>query len=192
MAKHVDKFGAALQLKLNNIETSLRGLKSTIDSKAQHAEKEVRSHLDAVNKRIEQDRAKVTAAQTEVKNWLDEQKTATSEKIIEWKTKQETTKLLHHAEIAERTPMLRSTLRRRRWIMQSKRFSTLGPHERAQTSTNERLIPTPSAYSFRRVTPDRMRWAEIFSARRNDHHPGGARRRRRCVRNGFHMIDWRR
>jgi hypothetical protein len=102
MAKHVDKFGAALQLKLNNIETSLRGLKSTIDSKAQHAEKEVRSHLDAVNKRIEQDRAKVTAAQTEVKNWLDEQKTATSEKIIEWKTKQETTKLLHHAEIAER------------------------------------------------------------------------------------------
>ncbi|MGO9135493.1 MAG: hypothetical protein ACLP8A_15800 [Methylovirgula sp.] len=102
MAKHLDKFGEALRLKLSNIETGLASLKSAIDSKAQHAEKDVRSHLDAVNKRIEQDRAKVTAAQAEVKNWVDEQKAATSEKIAEWKTKHEAAKLQHRAESTER------------------------------------------------------------------------------------------
>jgi hypothetical protein len=102
MAKHIDKFGEALRLKLGSIETGLRGLKSTIDAKAQHAEKDVRSHLDEVNKRIEQDRAKVTAAQVEVKNWADEQKAATSEKIAEWKTKHEAAKLQHRAESSER------------------------------------------------------------------------------------------
>ncbi|MGB8278295.1 MAG: hypothetical protein WCF20_10260 [Methylovirgula sp.] len=102
MAKHIDKFSEALRLKLTNIETSLRGLKSTIDAKAQHAEQDVRTHLDAVNKRVEQERAKVTAAQAEAKNWVDEQKASTSEKIAEWKTKRETAKLQHRAESAER------------------------------------------------------------------------------------------
>ncbi|MGP8266160.1 MAG: hypothetical protein ACLQOQ_09235 [Beijerinckiaceae bacterium] len=101
MPKRIDKFGEALRLKLTNIETGLSSLKSTIDAKAQHAEKDVRDHLGAVNKRIEQERAKVTAAQAEVKTWVDEQKAATSEKIAEWKTKRETAKLQHRAESTE-------------------------------------------------------------------------------------------
>ena len=37
-----------------------------------------------------------------MKNWADEQKAATSEKIAEWKTKHETAKLQRRAEVAER------------------------------------------------------------------------------------------
>ncbi len=102
MAKQIDKFGEALRSKLSNIETNLNSLKSTIDAKAHHAEQDVRSHLDEVDKRLEQDRAKVTAAQAEVRNWVDEQKAATREKVAEWKTKRETAKLQHRAESAER------------------------------------------------------------------------------------------
>ena len=93
MGKQSEKFGEVLRSKLSNIETGLREVKSAIDVKANKAEQDVRAHLDAAKKRLEQDRAKVTAAQSEVKNWADEQKATTSEKIAEWKTKHETAKL---------------------------------------------------------------------------------------------------
>ena len=107
--------------KLTNIETGLKSLKSTIDAKAHHAEQDVRSHLDAVNKRIEQDRAKVTAAQAEVKNWVDEQKAATSEKIAEWKTKRERPSCNIGPKAPSATPTLRSSLRQRHWMKPSTR-----------------------------------------------------------------------
>lgn len=101
MTKHIDKFGEAIRLKLTNLESELSSLKSKVDAKAQHAEQDIRKHLDTVNKRIETDRAKVTAAQNEVSKWIDEQKTTTSEKVAEWKTKREAAKLQHRAESAE-------------------------------------------------------------------------------------------
>lgn len=102
MGKQSEKFGEVLRAKLSNIETNLRDVKSAIDAKANKAEHDVRARLDAAKKRIEQDRAKITAAQAEVKNWADEQKSASSEKIAEWKTRHETAKLQHRAEGAER------------------------------------------------------------------------------------------
>ena len=63
MGKQSEKFGEVLRSKLSNIETGLREVKSAMDAKANKAEKDVCTHLDAAKKRIEQDRAKVTAAQ---------------------------------------------------------------------------------------------------------------------------------
>ncbi len=101
MTKRIDKFGESLRLKLANMEIGLSDLKSKIDAKAQNAEQEVHNHIATLNKRIEDDRAKVTAAQNKIKHWVDEKKAATSANVAEWKTKRETSKLQHWAEGAE-------------------------------------------------------------------------------------------
>jgi hypothetical protein len=58
--------------------------------------------LERVQKRIEQNRSKVSSAQTEVKNWVDERKIATRDAITDWKAKRETSKLQNRADKAER------------------------------------------------------------------------------------------
>jgi hypothetical protein len=62
----------------------------------------LRTHLVAVQKRIAQDEAKASAARAEIKAWLDQKKTATAEKIADWKAKAETAHLNHRADMAER------------------------------------------------------------------------------------------
>jgi len=102
MGQQIDRFVEDLRVKLTNAKSRVDGLKAKIDEKAQNAGQEVRSHLDQVQKRIEQDRSKVLAAQTEVKNWVEARKTATAAKIAEWKAKHETKELQDHADWAER------------------------------------------------------------------------------------------
>ena len=101
MSQRIDQFCEDLRLKLTNIDSGLGSLKAKIDGKAELAEHEVRSHLDNVRRRVEQGRAKVAAAQAKIKNWADDQKTATTDKIAEWKTKREVAKLQNRAEQAE-------------------------------------------------------------------------------------------
>jgi hypothetical protein len=101
MGQRIDKFSEDLRLKLTNIDSGLSGLKAKLDGKAQNAEQEARSYFEKVQKRIEQDRAKVSTAQTEVKNWLEQRKTATRDTIAEWKAKRETSKLQNRADKAE-------------------------------------------------------------------------------------------
>jgi len=65
-------------------------------------EQEVRSHLENVQKRIEQNRGKASASQVEVKEALEARKPATADKIAEWKAQHETSKLQSRADGAER------------------------------------------------------------------------------------------
>jgi hypothetical protein len=102
MGQSIDQFYHDLQLKLTNIGSGLDGLKAKISGKADRAEQDVRTHLDQVQRRIEQDRAKAVAAQAEMKNWIEQKKAATSEKIAEWKAGHETAKLQNRADMAER------------------------------------------------------------------------------------------
>jgi hypothetical protein len=80
----------------------MQELKAKIDSKAQTAEQEVRTQLETVKKRIEQDRTKLETAQADVKKWVDDLKAASNEKIAEWKDRREKAKLQSRAENAER------------------------------------------------------------------------------------------
>jgi hypothetical protein len=102
MGQRIDQLREDLRLKLTNIDSGMDSLRAKIDGKGQHAEREVRNHLDQVQRRIQQGRAKVATAQSEVKNWLDEREVATSDKIAEWKAKRETVKLQNRADHAER------------------------------------------------------------------------------------------
>ena len=99
MSQRIDQFREDLHLKVANIDSGLGALRANLEGKADLAEQQVRSHLDQVRTRIEQGRVKVTAAQAEIKNWAEEKKTATGDKIADWKVKRE---LQNRAAQAER------------------------------------------------------------------------------------------
>jgi len=102
MGQRIDQFCENLRQKLTKTDSGLDGLKAKIQGKATHVEQDVQSHLDRVHKRIEQGRAKVSAAQADMKNWAEQRKAVTSDKIAEWKSKWETGKLQSRAHNAER------------------------------------------------------------------------------------------
>ena len=101
MGHRIDQFCETLRQKLTMTDNGLDGLKVKIQGKATHVEQDVQSHLDRVQKRIEQGRAKVSAAQAEMKNWADERKAVTGAKVAEWKAKREIGKLVSRADNAE-------------------------------------------------------------------------------------------
>ena len=74
MGQRIDQFCESLRLKLTNVDSNMHALKAKIDGKAQGAEQDVQNHLNAVKARIEQQRAKVAAAQVDMKNWAEERK----------------------------------------------------------------------------------------------------------------------
>jgi predicted nucleic acid-binding Zn-ribbon protein len=102
MGARIDQFCQDLRQKLTIADSGLDGLKAKINGKALHVEQDVQNHLDRVNNRLEQGRAKVAAAQADIKEWADEKKVATSDKIAEWKAKREVSKLQGRADKAER------------------------------------------------------------------------------------------
>jgi hypothetical protein len=101
MSERIDQFCENLHVKLTSIGNNMEMLKAKIDDKEQTAEKDVRTHLDRVRHRVEQNRTKVTTARATIKKWLDECKTATNEKVAEWKAKHEQTRLQNRAQLAE-------------------------------------------------------------------------------------------
>jgi hypothetical protein len=102
MSERIDQFCENLRIKLTSIDNNMQELKAKIDNKAQTAEREVRTQLETVKKRIEQDRTKLETAQADIKKWVDDLKAASNEKIVEWKDKREKAKLQSRAENAER------------------------------------------------------------------------------------------
>ena len=102
MGQRIDQFCEDLRQKLTMTDSGLEGLRTKISGKAMHVEQDVQSHLDRARQRIEQGRAKVDAAHAEMKNWAEERKAITREKIAEWKEKRDLGKLQNRADNAER------------------------------------------------------------------------------------------
>jgi hypothetical protein len=101
MSERIDQFCENLRVKLTSIDNNIQALKVKIDGKAQTAEQEVRTRLDAVKRRVDQERPKVAAAQADIKKWLEERKATTNQKIAEWKAKSERARLKSWADFAE-------------------------------------------------------------------------------------------
>ena len=101
MGQRIDQFCENLRQKLTMTDSGLEGLKTKIDAKKANVEQDVQSHLDRVRNRIEQNQAKLAAAQTNMKNWADERKATTSAQIADWKTKRDVAKLQSRAGKAE-------------------------------------------------------------------------------------------
>jgi DNA-binding protein YbaB len=102
MSERIDQFYETLRLKLADVDKKLSALKAKTDAQGQNAEREMRTYLDALQKRIEQGQAKASAAQAEVAKWMEQRKAAGGAVIAEWKSKGELTKLRARADFAER------------------------------------------------------------------------------------------
>jgi septal ring factor EnvC (AmiA/AmiB activator) len=102
MAERIDEFCENLRVRLTSIDNEMQSLKSKIDQKVKTAGQDVQAQLNAVKKRIEQDRAKLTAAQNDMQKWMEERKSATREKVAEWRARLEKAKLQSYADSAER------------------------------------------------------------------------------------------
>ena len=89
-------------MKLANIDSSLKSLKTTVDGDARQAEEEARSQLAKVNAEIEANKSKIAAAEAQRTQWVETQKAATSQKVAEWKASQDYGKLQARAAQAER------------------------------------------------------------------------------------------
>jgi len=101
MGQRIDQFCENLRIKLTTVDDNVGALKANIDSNARNAEQVVRNRLTELNRQIDDNRAKVAAAQAEIKKWAEERKAATSEKIKDWKAKLEVAKLQTRVEAAE-------------------------------------------------------------------------------------------
>ena len=107
MGERFDEFREKLHVKLEGIDKDIGSLKVKIDDKGRTAEQDVRHQLDVFKKHLEQDHAKLMAAQNEMKKWVEDRKTTTSERLAEWKIKRDMAKLqsrantaVHYAEAA--------------------------------------------------------------------------------------------
>ncbi len=100
--QQIDRLYENLKVKLAKAESRLDSLKTKIEEKAQYADQDVRAHLDQLEKRIGQDRSKISAAQTLAKEWAESQKNATAAKIAGWKAKRDIGALQNRADRAER------------------------------------------------------------------------------------------
>jgi predicted nucleic acid-binding Zn-ribbon protein len=102
MNQRIDQFCEELRQKLTMADSGLEGLRTKISTNAAHVEQDVQNHLDRAHERVEQGRAKVAAAQADMKNWAEERKAITREKIAEWKEQRDLRKLQNRADKAER------------------------------------------------------------------------------------------
>ena len=102
MGQRIDQFSEAIRSKLTSIDTAYDALHAKIGGRAHDAQAAIRDRLENVQKRIEQDREKVSAAKAEAKDWLEVRKSVTAERIAQWKAERATHKLQHQADTAER------------------------------------------------------------------------------------------
>jgi hypothetical protein len=100
--QNLDQFSAEVRDRLANIDSALKSLKTKAGSDAKQAEAEARSQLAKVSADIEANKPKLAAAETQVTQWVQAQKAATTQKIAEWKSTQDFGKLQARAAQAER------------------------------------------------------------------------------------------
>jgi len=103
MGQRIDQFCEDLRLKLTSIDKEIDRLKKQVEGGVRSAEQDVRQRLEKVQRQAETDRKKVAAAQADLKQWVEDKKAVGAEKVAEWKTKREMTKLQNRAEWAERS-----------------------------------------------------------------------------------------
>lgn len=101
MGQRIDQFCEDLRLKLTGIDSDLHELSAKIEGRAATAEQDVRSHLQRVRERIDQDRTRIASSENKAKAWIENKQAATGEAIAEWKAKREVAKLQARAEDAE-------------------------------------------------------------------------------------------
>jgi hypothetical protein len=97
----IDSLCGELRTRLDAVEKRLKGLKADAKTATKKAKIEAKRQLAALERRANEQRAKVQAAEATAKTWLAAKKAATAGKIAAWKAKRDVKKLAAHADAAE-------------------------------------------------------------------------------------------
>ena len=98
MNEKIESFCKELHTKLDGVEKRIKNLNAGAKEATEKARVEAKAQLAALENRARDQRAKVQSAEAKAKAWVDEKKTATSEKIASWKAQHDVRKLAAHAE----------------------------------------------------------------------------------------------
>lgn len=101
MSQKIGNLCDELRTKINDTDKRLKDLKASARDAGQKAKGEAKAHLDWLDKRVQEQRARIEASEAKVKAWAQEKKAATADKIAEWKAQREVKKLADRADGAE-------------------------------------------------------------------------------------------
>jgi hypothetical protein len=101
MSQKIDEFCEDLRNKLNAADQRLKDLKASATNASQRAKDEAKAQLNRLENDAKEQRAQIQAAEAKVKQWAQEKKTNTDEKIAQWKSERQTKKLNDRADGAE-------------------------------------------------------------------------------------------
>ena|SRR5215831_13713442 len=101
MNEKIENFSKELRAKLDGVDKRLKDLTAGAKGATEKAKVEARAQLAALESRAKDQHAKVQSAEAKTRAWLEEKKTATSEKIAAWKAQRDVKKLAAHADSAE-------------------------------------------------------------------------------------------
>ena len=85
MNEKIDGFWKELRTKLDGVDKRLHDLKGGAKGATEKGKAEAKAQLAALESRAKEQHAKVQSVEAKTKAWLEEKKTATSEKIAAWK-----------------------------------------------------------------------------------------------------------
>jgi hypothetical protein len=101
MSEKFDSFTQELRAKLDAVDKRLKEMKVAVRNATDKAKSDAKSQLAALEARAKDQHAKVQAANAKAKEWLEEKKATTREKIATWKEQRDIKKLSFYADRAE-------------------------------------------------------------------------------------------
>jgi hypothetical protein len=101
MNEKIESFSKELRTKLDGVDKRLKDLTASVKGATEKAKIEAKAQLAALESRAKEQHAKVQSTEAKTKAWLEEKKTATSEKIAAWKAQRDVKKLAAHADGTE-------------------------------------------------------------------------------------------
>jgi hypothetical protein len=100
--QNLNQFAEDVRARLASVDTGLKSLKTKVDGDAKRAEAEARNQLAKVSADLEASKPELAAAEALMTQWVEAQKTATTQKVADWKATQDFGKLQARAAQAER------------------------------------------------------------------------------------------
>lgn len=100
--QNLNQFAEDVRARLASVDTGLKSLKTKVDGDATRAEAEARNQLAKVSADLEASKPKLAAAEALMTQWVEAQKTATTQKVADWKATRDFGKLQARATQAER------------------------------------------------------------------------------------------
>ena len=101
MSEKFNNFCSELRTKINDADKRIKDLKANAVGASEKAKVEAKAQLAALDNKAKEQKARTVAAEAKVKTWVEEKKTMTHDKIVQWKEQQDAKRLATRADLAE-------------------------------------------------------------------------------------------